>query len=47
MSRRLREDRAADGDDPQTIELDVERSYARLTEAPVVIVVCVDMHPMD
>jgi coenzyme F420-0:L-glutamate ligase / coenzyme F420-1:gamma-L-glutamate ligase len=47
MGRRLREDRAADGDDPQTIELDVERSYARITEAPVVIVVCVDMHPMD
>ena len=47
MGRRLREDRAADGDDPQTIELDVDRSYARLTEAPVVIVVCVDMHPMD
>ncbi len=47
MGRRLREDRAADGDDPQTIELDVDRSYARLTEAPVIIVVCVDMQPMD
>jgi F420 biosynthesis protein FbiB-like protein len=47
MGRRLREDRAADGDDPQTIELDVQRSYVRLTEAPVVIVVCVDMNPMD
>ena len=47
MGRRLREDRTADGDDPQAIELDVVRSYARITEAPVVIVVCVDMQPMD
>jgi F420 biosynthesis protein FbiB-like protein len=47
MGRRLRADRTADGDDLQTIELDVQRSYARITEAPVIIVVCVDMHPMD
>ena len=47
MGRRLRQDRTADGDDPQAIEQDVGRSHARITEAPVVIVVCVDMRGMD
>jgi len=47
MGKRLREDRAADGDDPQTIEADVARSFARITEAPAVIVVCVDTRDMD
>jgi coenzyme F420-0:L-glutamate ligase/coenzyme F420-1:gamma-L-glutamate ligase len=47
MGRCLRRDRAADGDDPQAIEADAVRSYARITEAPAVIVVCVDMRDMD
>ena len=47
MGERLRRDRAADGDDPQAIEADVARSFARITEAPAVIVVCVDIRDMD
>jgi len=39
MGDRLRADRTTDGDDPQDIERDVARSYARLTGAPVIIVV--------
>jgi len=35
MGNRLRADRTADGDDPDAIERDVARSYARLTGAPV------------
>ena len=47
MGRRLRADRTADGDDPADIERDVTRSYARLTQAPVLIVVCLSMVDMD
>lgn len=47
MGARLRADRAADGDDPDDIERDVARSYARLTGAPVLIVVCLSMVDMD
>ena len=47
MGKRLREDREADGDDPQAIEADIKRSYARITLAPVVIVACVEMSDMD
>jgi F420 biosynthesis protein FbiB-like protein len=47
MGARLRTDRTADGDDPADIERDVARSYARLTGAPVVIVVCLSMADMD
>lgn len=47
MGQRLRRDRAADGDDLQAIEADAARSFARLTEAPAVIVVCLDMSAMD
>ncbi len=47
MGQRLRRDRTADGDDPQAIEDDVGRSYARIAEAPVVIVVCIDIRDMD
>lgn len=47
MGRRLRVDRTADGDDPAEIERDVTRSYARLTEAPALIVVCLSMADMD
>jgi F420 biosynthesis protein FbiB-like protein len=47
MGARLRADRTADGDDPDDIERDVARSYARLTGAPVLIVVCLSMADMD
>ena len=47
MGERLRQDRTADGDPPDDIERDVARSYARITSAPVVIVVCLSMADMD
>lgn len=47
MGRRLRADRAADGDDPAVIEQDVARSYRRLTEAPALILVCLSLVDMD
>lgn len=47
MGRRLRQDRMADGDNIEAVEADVTRSYARITEAPAVIVVCVDVRDMD
>ncbi|HET7911017.1 MAG TPA: nitroreductase family protein [Pseudolabrys sp.] len=47
MGQRLRQDRTSDGDDPQVVEADVSRSFARITEAPVVIVVCADVRDMD
>lgn len=47
MGARLRADRTADGDAPADIEQDVARSYARLTGAPVIIVVCGSMADMD
>lgn len=47
MGDRLRRDRLADGDPVDAIEQDVARSYARITAAPVVIVVALDMSDMD
>jgi len=47
MGDRLRRDRMADGDPAEAIEQDVARSYARITGAPVVIVVALDMSDMD
>jgi len=47
MGARLRADRSADGDDPTDIEQDVARSQARLTGAPVLIIVCLSMADMD
>ncbi|HXA72246.1 MAG TPA: nitroreductase family protein [Stellaceae bacterium] len=47
MGERLRRDRLADGDSVAAIEQDVARSYARITGAPVVIVVALDMADMD
>jgi F420 biosynthesis protein FbiB-like protein len=46
MGERLRRDRTADADNPAAIEADVARSHARLTEAPLVIVVSIDSHDM-
>ena len=47
MGDRLRRDRMADGDPVEAIEQDVARSYARITGAPAVIVVALDMSDMD
>src|SRR5581483_3605881 len=40
-------DRRADGDDAAAIARDVERSEARITGAPAVIAVALDMRDMD
>jgi len=47
MGERLRADRAADGDEMSAIDADVSRSYSRITEAPLVIVVCANLGVMD
>jgi coenzyme F420-0:L-glutamate ligase / coenzyme F420-1:gamma-L-glutamate ligase len=47
MGEKLRADRTSDGDAADVIERDVTRSYARITQAPVVVVACVSMCDMD
>ena len=47
MGERLRADRAQDGDSADAIEQDVARSFARITSAPVVILMCLTMEDMD
>jgi F420 biosynthesis protein FbiB-like protein len=47
MGQRLAEDRSRDGDDAAAIRLDVGRSFARITGAPVVILVCLTLGEMD
>ena len=47
MGDKLRADRLADGDDPADIENDVERSWKRITGAPIAILVCLTMEDMD
>ena len=47
MGARLRADLEADGVPEAAIEKDVNRSYQRITGAPVVIVVSVSMEDMD
>lgn len=47
MGVRLREDRSRDGDAADAIEADVARSIARITGAPVAILVCLAMEDMD
>jgi coenzyme F420-0:L-glutamate ligase/coenzyme F420-1:gamma-L-glutamate ligase len=47
MGERLRRDRSADGDDAQSIDKDVARSRERLTQAPCVVVICVDTRDID
>ena len=47
MGERLRADRMRDGDAAAAIEQDVTRSYRRITGAPVVIVIALDMKDMD
>ena len=46
MGRKLRQVRTADGDAPELIEADIDRSYQRITQAPIAIVLCVDMRDM-
>jgi F420 biosynthesis protein FbiB-like protein len=47
MGARLRADRLADGDSPDVVEVDVSRSRARITAAPVVVLACLTMSDMD
>jgi F420 biosynthesis protein FbiB-like protein len=47
MGHKLRRDRTADGDASEVVEGDIERSYRRITQAPLAIVLCVDMRDMD
>jgi F420 biosynthesis protein FbiB-like protein len=47
MGARLREDLEADQVDEAVITADVQRSYERLTLAPVVILLCLSMLEMD
>ena len=47
MAERLRADRLRDGDATEAIDRDVARSYARLTGAPLLVVVCMSMIDMD
>lgn len=47
LGARLRADRLRDGDPIDDIEQDVQRSRARITAAPLVIVVCLSMLEMD
>jgi F420 biosynthesis protein FbiB-like protein len=47
MGARLRADRLADGDPAEAVERDVARSRARISEAPLVVAVCLSMAEMD
>ena len=47
MGNKLRHDRTQDGDPPEDIEKDVARSYARLTQSPTIIIICLSMSEMD
>ena len=47
MGERLRRDLAADGVRPELIERDAARSFARITAAPLLILVCLTLADMD
>jgi F420 biosynthesis protein FbiB-like protein len=47
LGERLRVDRLADGDDTIQIEADVVQSIERISNAPVVVVVCLSLEAMD
>jgi len=47
MGHQWRNDRTANGDNPAEIDRDMTRSYARLTGAPVLMVVCASLTDMD
>ena len=47
MGEALRDDRILDGIDPDDAQAEVDRSYDRITGAPVVVVFCLTMEDMD
>ncbi len=47
MGVRLKNDRTRDGDDAAAIERDVARSRARMSDAPVLLAICLTMEEMD
>jgi F420 biosynthesis protein FbiB-like protein len=47
MSQDFRRDLAADGCTPEAVETQVGRSYQRITNAPVAIVLCLDLSQGD
>ncbi len=47
MNARLRRDLEADGVPPELIEQDAGRSYARITGAPALVLLCLSMVDMD
>jgi F420 biosynthesis protein FbiB-like protein len=47
MGTRLRRDLRADGMNEELIEADANRSYARMTSAPILIALCLSMSDMD
>jgi coenzyme F420-0:L-glutamate ligase/coenzyme F420-1:gamma-L-glutamate ligase len=47
MGDQLQADRLADGDAPADVAADAAKSFARITQAPVVIVVCLTLAEMD
>jgi coenzyme F420-0:L-glutamate ligase / coenzyme F420-1:gamma-L-glutamate ligase len=47
MGERLAADRARDGDPPDAIARDVARSHARITGAPILILVCLTLEEAD
>lgn len=47
MGERLREDLAADGLSPELIERDAGRSYSRISNAPLIILLCLTTTDMD
>jgi F420 biosynthesis protein FbiB-like protein len=47
MGERLRRERLQDGDAPHEVKADVEKSYTRITRAPVVVLLCLTMEDMD
>jgi len=47
MGARLRQDLTADGAPPEVIARDADRSYTRITGAPLLLLVCLTMADMD
>ena len=47
MGEALRVDRLSDGIDPDEAQVEIDRSYERITGAPVVILICLTMEDMD
>ncbi len=47
MGKRLIQDRNADGDAEERIKADVERSYRRIVDAPLVVLVALTLSDMD